>query len=183
MKIEHERTVIKKCLGFKLQKFQAIFGSPKDILQKTVVGSPCFRTSLFPAHTRTQTMTDFRYKHNKALTSDLDIISSIGIFCPVASDQCDSKRQRVTTKDRKKLGIPPQSIFAAQFCVWIFVLYLVSLDLDVEHNLTFLHNCHVLHWRVDSCSLRGFYSVTQMQRDLSRGQMLTLFIHCGCTQG
>ena len=123
-----------------------------DILQKTVAGCPCFRTSLFLAHTRTQTMTDFRYKHNEALTSDLDIISntSIGIFCPVASDQSDSERQRVTRKDRKKLRIPLQSIFAAQFCVWIFVFYLVSLDLDVEHNLTFLHNCHVLHRRFDS---------------------------------
>ena len=157
-----------------------------DILQKTIAGCPCFRTSLFLAHTRTQTMTDCRYKHNEALTSDLDIISntSIGIICPVASDQSDSERQRVTRKDRKKLRIPLQSVFAAQFCVWIFVFYLVSLDLDVEHNLTFLHNCHVLHRRFDSNSLRdSLYSVTQMQRDLSRGQMLTLFIHCGCTQG
>jgi len=47
-----------------------------------------------------------------------------------------------------------------------------------------LHNCHVLHRRFDSHSLRdSLCSVTQMQRDLSRGQMLTLFIHCGCTQG
>ena len=114
-------------------------------------------------------MTDFRYKHNEAVTSDLDIISntSIGIFCQAASDQSDGERQRVTRKDRKKLRIPLQSVFAAQFCVWVFVFYLVSLDLDVEHNLTFLHNCHVLHRRFDSHSLRdSLYNVTQMQRDL-----------------
>lgn len=74
----------------------------------------------------------------------------------MASDQSDSERQRVTRKDRKKLRIPLQSIFAAQFCVWIFVFYLVSLDLDVEHDLTFLHNCHVLHRRFDSHSLIRF---------------------------
>ena len=117
---------------------------------------PLFSYLAVLAHTRTQTMTDFRYKHNEAVTSDLDIISntSIGIFCQAASDQSDGERQRVTRKDRKKLRIPLQSVFAAQFCVWVFVFYLVSLDLDVEHNLTFLHNCHVLHRRFDSHSLR-----------------------------